>query len=61
MRYRDIKVSNVGGDRPIPIRAMAMSAGAAQSPPPVAEAGDAIVQISVDAEVVLGPSDDKGP
>jgi predicted secreted protein len=61
VRYRDIKVSNVGGDRPIPIRAMAMAAGAAQSPPPVAEAGDAIVQISVDAEVVLGPSDDKGP
>jgi predicted secreted protein len=57
VRYRDIKVSNVGGDRPI--RAMAM--GAAQSPQPVAEAGDAIVQVSVDAEVVLGASDDKGP
>jgi len=38
-----------------------MAMGAAQSPQPVAEAGDAIVQISVDAEVVLGASDDKGP
>lgn len=61
VRYRDIKVSNVGGDRRMPFGAMAMAAGATQSPPPVAEAGDAIVQISVDAEVVLGPSDEKGP
>jgi predicted secreted protein len=62
LRYRDIKVGNVGGDRPIPIRAMTMAAGAAaQSAPPVAEAGDTIVQVSVDAEVVLGPGDDKGP
>jgi predicted secreted protein len=61
VRYRDIKVSNVSGDRPIPIRAMTMAAGPAQSAPPVAEAGDAIVQVSVDAEVVLGPADDNGP
>ncbi len=41
---------------------MTMAAGAAaQSAPPVAEAGDTIVQVSVDAEVVLGPGDDKGP
>jgi predicted secreted protein len=61
LRYRDIKVSNVSGDRPIPIRAMTMAAGPAQSASPVAEAGDTIVQVSVDAEVVLGPGDDKGP
>jgi predicted secreted protein len=61
LRYRDIKVSNVSGDRPIPIRAMTMAAAPAQSAPPVAEAGDTIVQVSVDAEVVLGPGDDKGP
>jgi predicted secreted protein len=61
VRYRDIKVTNVNADRPIPIRAMTMAAGPAQSAPPVAEAGDTIVQVSVDAEVVLGPGDDKGP
>jgi predicted secreted protein len=61
VRYRDIKVGNVGGDRPIPIRAMTMAGAAAPSASPVAEAGDTIVQVSVDAEVVLGPGDDKGP
>jgi hypothetical protein len=40
---------------------MTMAAGPAQSAPPVAEAGDTIVQVSVDAEVVLGPADDNGP
>lgn len=60
MRYRDIRVGNVSGDRPIPIRAMTMAA-AAPAPPPVAEAGDTTVQLSVDADIVLGPGDDKGP
>ncbi len=62
LRYRDIRVGNVGGDRPIP-RAMLMggaAAGAAVAPP-AAEAGDATVQVSVDADVILGPAEDKGP
>jgi predicted secreted protein len=60
-RYRDIRVGNVGGDRPVPMRAMAMAADAKQAAPPVGEAGDATVQVSVDADVVLGPDDSKGP
>jgi len=59
-RYRDIKVGNVGGDRPIPIRAMTMASAAAPAPP-VGEAGDTVVQVSVDADVVLAPDDSKGP
>lgn len=59
--YRDVKVGNVGGnDRPIPIRAMTMAA-AAPAAPPVGEAGDATVQVSVDADIVLGPDESKGP
>jgi predicted secreted protein len=62
LRFRDIRVGNVGGDRPIPMRAMLMQdAKASPAPPPVAEAGDATVQVSVDADVVLGPKDAKGP
>src|SRR5207237_6790647 len=53
-RYRDIRVGNVGGERPVPMRAMAAAAPPA---PPVGEAGDAIVQVSVDADVVLVPDD----
>jgi uncharacterized protein YggE len=60
VRYRDVRIGNVSGERPIPIRAMAMAA-AAPAPPPVAEAGDTTVQVSVDADIVLGPGDDKGP
>jgi uncharacterized protein len=62
LRYRDIRVGNVGGDRPVP-RAMLMGGAAvgAAAAPPAAEAGDATVQVSVDADVVLGPAEDKGP
>jgi uncharacterized protein len=59
-RYRDIRIGNVGGDRPVPMHAMAMAA-AAPAPLPVGEAGDAMVQVSVDADVVLAPDDSKGP
>jgi uncharacterized protein len=59
LRYRDIRVGNVGGDRPMPIRAMAEAGTFAA--PPVAEAGDATVQVTVDADVVLGADDSKGP
>jgi hypothetical protein len=40
---------------------MAMAADAKQATPPVGEAGDAMVQVSVDADVVLGPDESKGP
>lgn len=60
VRYRDIRVGNVNGDRPIPMRAMTMAAPPPGAPP-VAEAGDTTVQVSVDADIVLGPGDDKGP
>ena len=59
--YRDIRVGNVSGDRPVPIRAMTMGAEFKQAAPPVGEAGDAMVQVSVDADVVLAPDDSKGP
>jgi predicted secreted protein len=59
LRYRDVRVGNVGGDRPMPLRAMAMEA--THAAPPAAEAGDAIVQITVDAEIVLGADDSKAP
>jgi predicted secreted protein len=59
--YRDIRVGNVSGDRPVPIRAMTMGAELKQAAPPVGEAGDAMVQVSVDADVVLAPDDSKGP
>jgi predicted secreted protein len=59
-RYRDIRVGNVSGDRPVPIRAMTM-ATAAPAAPPVGEAGDATVQVSVDVDVLLTPDDSKGP
>ncbi len=60
LRYRDIRVGNVGGDRPMP-RAMLMGSAAAGAAAPAAEAGDATVQVSVDADVILGPAEDKGP
>ena len=61
LRYRDIRVGNVGGDRPPGPRAFAIAQAGAVAPPPAAEAGDATVQVSVDADVVLGPADAKGP
>jgi predicted secreted protein len=60
LRYRDVRVGNVGGDRPVPLRAMTMAA-AAPAAPPVAEAGDATVQVTVDADIVLGADDSKAP
>jgi uncharacterized protein len=56
VRVRELSVGNVLGDQPPrpPIR-MRMEAATAQAAPPVAEAGDQIIQISVQAEIVLGP------
>lgn len=58
VRLRDIRVGNVAGDQPpvIRMRAVAMSASASPAPPPAAEAGDATVQVTVDADILLGPA-----
>jgi predicted secreted protein len=55
VRVRELSVGNVLGDQPRPPIRMRMEAATAQAAPPVAEAGDQIIQISVQAEIVLGP------
>ncbi len=51
-RLRDVQVGNADGTAPMPlIRAGAMAA----APTPVAEPGDAVVSVSVSAEVLLAP------
>lgn len=52
---REISVGNVLGDTPRPPVRMRMEAMAASAPPPVAEAGEQIIQISVTAEIAVGP------
>ncbi|MBV8652431.1 MAG: SIMPL domain-containing protein, partial [Alphaproteobacteria bacterium] len=58
VRLKDVKVGNVLGDQPpMPrMRAVAMSAAGSSgsAPPPAAEAGDATVQVTVDADILLG-------
>lgn len=52
--YRDIRVSSADAQPPRPMmRVMAMSAAPAAAPPPVAEAGDAIVSITADGDIIL--------
>jgi uncharacterized protein len=62
VRYREIRVGNVDGGRPppVPMRAM-LAQGSAPMPPPAAEAGDATVQVTVDADVVLAPLEANRP
>jgi predicted secreted protein len=55
MGIREISVGNVLGDTPRPPIRMRMETMAAQAAPPVAEAGDQIIQISVTAEIAVGP------
>lgn len=55
VRVRELSVGNVLGDQPRPPIRMRMEAATAQAAPPVAEAGDQIIQISVQADIVLGP------
>ena len=55
VRVRELSVGNVQGDQPRPPIRMRMEAAPASAAPPVAEAGDQIIQISVQAEIVLGP------
>lgn len=50
--YRDIRVGNV--NRPVPVmRAMSLAQGPLPAPPPVAEPGEALVSVTVEADVVL--------
>lgn len=53
-RFREVNVGNVLGDQP-PRPMMRMEMASAKAAPPVAEAGEQIVQVSVQAEIVLGP------
>ncbi len=53
-RFREVSVGNVLGDQP-PRPVMRMEMSAAKAAPPVAEAGEQVVQVSVQAEIVLGP------
>jgi uncharacterized protein len=62
VRLSDIRVGNAVGERPPPrpmMRSLAMSAPAA--PPPVAEGGDATVDVTVQADIVLAPKDHRRP
>jgi len=52
---REVSVGNVLGDTPRPPVRMRMDMAAQAAPPPVAEAGDQIIQISVQAEIAVGP------
>jgi hypothetical protein len=50
LRYRDLRVGNAEtGGRPVP-RFAAMAAA-----PPVAEPGEAVIRVTIDAEVLLAP------
>jgi predicted secreted protein len=63
LRLRDLRVGNADGGRgpgPVPMRAMTTMAGA-PAPPPVAEAGEAIVRLSVEADILLGAAETNRP
>lgn len=57
LHYRALRVGNASGERPMPRLRMEMSTAAAA--PPVAEAGEQTVQVTVEAEIVLGTA--RGP
>ena len=55
LRYRDLRVGNAETEgRPMP-RFAAAAAAIAPAPPPVAEPGEAVVQVTVEADLLLGP------
>jgi predicted secreted protein len=58
-RIRDVRVGNATGERPVPRPFMQMKAAAAsaEAAPPVAEAGEATVEVTVDAEIALEPGE----
>ena len=54
LRYRDLRVGNAETEgRPMP-RFAAATAAAAPAPPPVAEPGEAMVRVTVEADLLLG-------
>jgi predicted secreted protein len=65
LRLGSVHVGNVGGNQPqFPVMMRAMASGVssqAKMPDPVAEGGDARVEVSVDADVILMPSDQHAP
>jgi predicted secreted protein len=65
LRLSSVHVGNVGGNQPqFPVMMRAMASGVssqAKMPDPVAEGGDARVEVSVDADVILMPSDQHAP
>jgi predicted secreted protein len=61
-RLRDVRVGNVDGQQPRPQIVFEKSlASTSVVPPPVGEAGDATVRVSVEAEILLGPVDPHSP
>jgi predicted secreted protein len=59
--YRDLRVGNAEtGTPPTPRFAMAMAMAKAM-PPPVAAAGEVVIRLTVEAEVLLGPARSKTP
>ena len=55
LRYRDLRVGNAGTEiRPVPRMAGAAMAASAAPAPPVAEPGEAVVRVTVEAELLLG-------
>lgn len=57
VRYKEIRVGNALGERPRPMMRMDMAVAAA--PPPVAEAGEQTVEVTIEADILLGTS--RGP
>jgi predicted secreted protein len=61
-RFRDVRVGNAMGDRRPPIAMRAVAAEAAQAAAPaVAEPGDAVVQVTVEADILLDNTDPRRP
>jgi len=52
---RDLHIGNAAPPSPVPLRAMMAMKGSAAAPPPVAEAGEATVSVSVSADIALAP------
>jgi predicted secreted protein len=62
VRWKDLRVGNAdGAGRPRPPVPLRAAMAAEQMPTPVAEAGEATVRLTVEADVVLEPVDPKRP
>jgi predicted secreted protein len=64
LRLGSVHVGNVSGNQPqypVMMRAASGVSSQAKIPDPVAEGGDARVEVSVDADVILMPSDLHAP